>query len=232
MSMNYVVSIPASARIALCVLALTLAVRPLEAQQPQTVRVPVPVLERYVGEYEFDYGGTVEISLRGDTLIRRAGTQQLILTPLSETRFMMGPFFTAEFVIDDAGRVTQVVSDGVDIEFRGYPKGYRPAAPASPAAAAPAVRVPRSVLEQYVGVYEYIPGQMSRQDLRVVIALKGDTLTRRMRGEDTVLTPVSETQFRVGDTSLMVEFVIDDAGVTQIMGSGFQQMLSRLTSKN
>ena len=29
----------------------------------------------------------------------------------------------------------------------------------------------------------------------------------------------------------MVEFVVDAAGVTQVVGSGFQQMLARLTSK-
>jgi hypothetical protein len=27
---------------------------------------------------------------------------------------------------------------------------------------------------------------------------------------------------------MLVEFVVDDAGVTQVMGSGFQQMLVRL----
>ena len=91
-------------------------------------------------------------------------------------------------------------------------------------------RVPKAVLERYVGVYEYIPGQMQRTDLRVVIRLRGDTLVREM-GPEAVLTPISETRFRVGDTSLMVEFVVDDAGVTQILGSGFQQMLARRTSK-
>jgi hypothetical protein len=29
----------------------------------------------------------------------------------------------------------------------------------------------------------------------------------------------------------VVEFVIDEAGVTQVMGSGFQRMLARLTSR-
>ena len=73
------------------------------------------------------------------------------------------------------------------------------------------MRVPRSVLERYVGVYEYIPSQMSRTDLRIVIGLKGDTLTREM-GREEMLTPISETRFRVGSTSLLVEFVVDEAG--------------------
>jgi hypothetical protein len=43
--------------------------------------------------------------------------------------------------------------------------------------------------------------------------------------------PVSDTRFTVANTSLVTEFVVDDAGVTQVMGSGFQQLLARLTSK-
>jgi hypothetical protein len=92
------------------------------------------------------------------------------------------------------------------------------------------VRVPKSVLERYVGVYEYIPGQMKRTDLRVVVSLKGDTLIRDMGGQQ-VLTPLSETRFRVSGTSLVVEFVVDEAGVTQVLGSGGQQMLARLRPK-
>ena len=99
------------------------------------------------------------------------------------------------------------------------------------ASAAPAVRVPRSVLERYVGVYEYIPGQMKRTDLRIVIRLRGDTLTTDAGGAEVVLTPVSETQFKVGNTAIKVEFVVDDAGVTQVLGTGFQQMLARLNPK-
>jgi hypothetical protein len=72
--------------------------------------------------------------------------------------------------------------------------------------------------------------QMQRTDLRIRIRLEGDSLVREM-GPEAVLTPLSETRFRVGDTSLMVEFVVDDWGVTQILGSGFQQMLARRTSK-
>ena len=140
---------------------------------------------------------------------------------------MLGPVFTAEFVIERPADMTQVLSDGAGVEYRLRRKGSPPAPPPRPAAA---VRVPKSVLERYVGVYEYIPGQMQRTDLRVVVRLKGDTLIREM-GPEAVLTPISETRFRVGDTSLMVEFVVDDWGVTQVLGSGFQQMLARLTSK-
>ena len=213
------------AGIAAGVLALAISVVPLEAQAP--VPVPRSVLERYVGEYDQN-GSTVEITLNGDTLFREMPGQRVVLVPISETMFRMGPVFTAEFVIDQAGGVTQVLSDGIDIEYRLPRKGSRKASPPAPPAAT--VRVPRAVLERYVGTYEFIPGQMGRTDLRAVVRLEGDRLVRWM-GKEEVLTPVSETRFRVGSTRLMVEFVVDEAGVTQVMGSGFQQLLARLTSK-
>jgi hypothetical protein len=209
------------AGIAAAVLALAIAAGPTEAQAP--VRVPRPVLERYVGEYDQN-GQTIRVLLQGDTLFREVPGQRMVFVPISETLFRMGAIFTAEFVVDEAGGVTQVLTDGVEFEHR-LPRRGSPAAP--PPAPPAAVRVPRSVLERYVGTYEFIPGQMSRTDLSFVVRLQGDTLIRSMQ-EDHVLTPISETRFRVGNTSLVTEFVIDEAGVTQVMGTGFQQMLSRL----
>ena len=220
------------ARIAVGVLALTLAARPLEArkdaQQQAAVRVPTSVLERYVGEWVYPDGETVMIRLTGETLFREVPGQRVPLVPISETLFRLGPVFTAEFVIDQAGGITQILTDGTGVEFRLRRKGSPPAKLASPAAAA--VSVPKSVLERYVGVYEYIPGQMKRTDLRIEIRLKGDKLVRQMAGEE-ILTPLSETRFRVAGTSLMMEFVVDEAGVTLVLGSGGQQMLARLTRK-
>ena len=228
MSKGRIVSRSSSAGIALVVLVLAVPVPPLGAQSAAASRVSRSVLERYVGEYVYPDGATFTVGLKGDTLVQETPGRRVAYAPLSDTLFMLGPVFTAEFVFDQAGGATQILSDGAGIEYRLRRKGSPPAPPSPPPAAA--VRFPRSVLERYVGTYEYIPGQMSRTDLRIVVRLKGDTLIRELAGPQ-VLTPVSETRFRVGTTSLMVEFVVDDAGVTQVLGSGFQQMLARLTSK-
>jgi hypothetical protein len=185
--------------------------------------VPKSVLERYVGEYGQN-GTTIKVRLDGDKLVHEGSGQRNALVPISETRFRIGRLFTAEFVTDEAGGVTQILSDGVDFESRIPRRGSRAARPPVPPAAT--VRIPRPVLEQYVGTYEFIPGQLGRTDLTSTVRLKGDTLIRSMQ-EESVLTPISETRFRVGDTSMVTEFVVDDAGVTQVMGTGFQQLLAR-----
>jgi hypothetical protein len=215
--------------VATAVFPLTSAARPVEAQQQEAVRVPRSVLERYVGEYVYPDGATFRVGLEGDTLLQELPGRRLAYTPLSETLFMLGPNFTAEFVIDPAGGATQILSNGKSIEYRLRRKGSPPEpASTSPALSIPAVRVSRSVLERYVGVYEFIPGQMQRTDLRIVIRLEGDTLIRDGLGVKAILVPMSETRFRVGTTSFVAEFVVDEAGVTHVMGTGFQQMLARL----
>jgi hypothetical protein len=214
-----------AAWIAAGVLALAIAAGPIQAQQQAPVRVPVSVLERYVGEYGQN-GSAIKVVLKGDTLFREGQGQRMVLQPLSETQFRAGVLFTVEFVTHRAGGMTQVISDGVGVEFRLPRKGFPAAPPPAPPVAA--VRVPRPVLERYVGTYEFIPGQMGRNDLRVEVRLEGDTLIREGAGPRAILTPISETRFRVGSTSLVTEFVVDEAGVTQVMGSGFQQLLARL----
>lgn len=193
----------------------------------QTVRVPRSVLEQYVGDYAYPEGNILSVTLRGDTLFHAMPGRLVAFESLSNTRFRMGAVFTAEFVLDDASGATLVLSDGVDIEYRLNRRSTGGAAVVASTATTP-VRVPRAVLQRYVGIYDYIPGQMGRTDLFVIVALRGDTLIRSLgtRGE-TALIPISETQFRVGGTSMLVEFVIDDAGVTQVLGTGFQQMLAR-----
>lgn len=216
-------------RVAVLFLALVIAGRVEGQYYSSFVQVPRSVLESYAGEYVYPQGNTAMVVLRGDTLYREVPGQTIPLVPISQTRFKLGPVFIAEFVTDQTGAVTQVLSDGMEVEYRLPRKG-------SVAAAAPpvaAVRVPRSVLERYVGEYEFVPGQMRRTDLFITVRLRGDTLTRKITGgPERVLVPLSETRFNVAGTSLESEFVIDTTnGVTLVMGAGEQQMRARFKAK-
>ena len=82
-----------------------------------------------------------------------------------------------------------------------------------------------------MGVYDYLPGQNMPPHIRTAVTLRGDTLTRFINGKNQVLVPISETRFRVAGTSMVAEFVVDEHGVTQISGSGFQQLLARIPPK-
>ena len=121
--------------------------------------------------------------------------------------------YVGEWVYPDGERVTvRLVGDTL---FREVPGQRVPFVPLS---------------ETLFRLGPVFTAEMRRTDLRVVVRLKGDTLIREI-GDQQVLTPLSETRFRVAGTSLIVEFVVDDAGVTQILGSGGQQMLARLKPK-
>ena len=205
-------SIRAAARTALGVLAFSIALRPAGAQQqpPAPVNVPRAVLERYVGEYALTPWSLAFLRMRGDTLVREMSGQQDAYIALSETRFRVGSTpFIAEFVIDQAGVVTQIVKAPNGPEMRSARLGGG--------------TVPKSVLERYVGEYEFMP------KLSFVIRLRGETLSGQQTagGPETALIPVSETRFTVGAgaTQLEVEFVTDKAGqVTKVVRQGTYEM--------
>ena len=209
-------SIATSARIATGVLALAIAVRPMEAQQPAAVSVPRSVLERYVGEYVYPTGALALMRLRGDTLVREMNGQQDVYTPISETRFRAGNTpMVAEFVIDPAGGVTQVLRAGNGPEIR--------------VARIEAGPVPRSVLERYVGDYQFMPR------LTIAVRLRGQILTgQQAGGPEIALMPASETLFLVGSGSnvMEVEFVTDKAGaVTKVVRQGTYEIRAVRKSK-
>src|SRR5690349_6263221 len=87
---------------------------------------------------------------------------------------------------------------------------------ASAATAPEAGGVPRSVLERYVGEYQLTP------QVTAMIRLKGNTLIREMMGQQQVLTPISETRFKLGGGE--VEFETDQAGkVTMVIRNGIEE---------
>ena len=215
------------AALAMAIFAVGVLGRPLHAQQ-QRVRVPTPVLQQYVGEYVYPEGTTLKVTLSGDTLFREDPGRRIPMVPLSEAVFRLGGSLTAEFVFHKSYGTTMILGNGANMEFRLPRKGSRPVPPPAPKE----VDVPTSVLQQYVGEYEYIRGQMERTDLRVFIRLRGHALTQQLdNNEERHLIPLSETRFNVSGTALVTEFVIDDAGVTQVMGSGGREMLARLKRK-
>jgi hypothetical protein len=212
------VNIATSARAAVGVLALTIAIRPVQGQQPPqpqqpAVSVPRAVLERYVGEYLYPTGSLVLIRLRGDTLIREMNGQQDVYTPLSETRFKAGNTqLVADFVTDQAGVVTQILKPG----------GGRGGLPEIRLARLSAGSVPKAVLERYVGDYQFLPR------LTIAVRVEGQILVGQLPGgPQTVLVPVSETRFTVGtgNNQMDVEFVTDKAGaVTKVVRQGAYEL--------
>lgn len=84
-----------SAGIAIAVLVLAATAPSVSAQQQapaatpaEAVRVPVEVLNRYVGEYEVGPEQVITVRRRGDTLTGQPpGQPEFVLDPLSETRF-------------------------------------------------------------------------------------------------------------------------------------------------
>jgi aryl-alcohol dehydrogenase-like predicted oxidoreductase len=87
-----------------------------EAQPPaptHAVQLPAAVLDRYVGEYEFETGMKVSVTRAGAGLaVQPSGQQVYLLSTLSETRFAIpagGPTF--EFQLDGDGTVTGLFLD-------------------------------------------------------------------------------------------------------------------------
>ncbi|MHB1327178.1 MAG: heme-binding protein [Gemmatimonadales bacterium] len=77
---------------------------PAAAPAQATVRVPVEVLDRYVGEYELGPDAFVTVRRKGDTLTAQPpGQPEFVLDPLSQTRFSVRGTSAAlevEFVTD------------------------------------------------------------------------------------------------------------------------------------
>ncbi|MBX3147732.1 MAG: heme-binding protein [Gemmatimonadales bacterium] len=87
------------------------ATAPAAAQA--AVRVPVEVLDRYVGEYELGPDAFVVVRRKGDTLTGQPpGQPEFVLEPISQTRFNVrgtSVKLEVEFVTDAAGAMYKVL---------------------------------------------------------------------------------------------------------------------------
>jgi glc operon protein GlcG len=101
---------------------------PQAPQAPARVRVPVEVLDRYVGDYEVDSGQVVvTVRREGDTLlgVPTGAPEGVELVPVSHTLFRVGGGASeVEFVTDEAGVVHKILrQNGQEIRARRRPRG-------------------------------------------------------------------------------------------------------------
>ncbi len=117
-------NITRASRLALGVMTLTIACAGGQARTAETPQ-PAPAatapagggassaLERYVGTYQISPQLTAVIRLQGTRLVRVMNGEQIVLTPISATRFKAGAG-ELEFETDQAGRVMMVLRHGTE----------------------------------------------------------------------------------------------------------------------
>jgi hypothetical protein len=77
---------------------------------------------------------------------------------------------------------------------------------ASATTAAEAVREPTAGLARFVGEYQF-------DQFKATIRLRGGTLVRQVQGStEQVLTPISDTRFKMGNTPAELQFTLDKSG--------------------
>jgi hypothetical protein len=90
------------------------------------------------------------------------------------------------------------------------PQQQSSAASSTPAAGP--LRVSKSVLERYVGEYPLNP------QVTAVIRVQGENLVREIMGQQQILTPISETRFKLGAGE--AQFEVDKSGAVTMIVSG------------
>jgi hypothetical protein len=124
---RHIMNVAGLTRIALGVMAFTIACASSQGRTSETPPAPTAStatapgegggstspLERYVGTYQISPQLTAVIRLQGTTLIREMNGQQTVLTPISATRFRAGAG-ELEFETDQGGRVMMVLRHGTE----------------------------------------------------------------------------------------------------------------------
>ena len=171
--------------------------------EPAAVTVDPKVLARYAGVYRIDENATRTVTVEGGKLYtQRTGGERLEVRPGSETEFFYDKSLTRlRFVVDDAGRVTEMLF---------FPEGADEPEHAPRVAEAPAERpvakVAPAVYDAYVGEFELAPGFI------LTVTREGDRLMTQATGQPKVeIFPSSETEFFLK---------VVDARITFVRGSG------------
>lgn len=95
-----------------------------DAPVPEEIELPLEILSRYVGKYEFQGGVAITVTLEeGRLIVKVEGNDPAELHPLSETRFLLVEAESeVEFVLGDEGQVTGFTMYQSGAEIRGSRK--------------------------------------------------------------------------------------------------------------
>ena len=95
-----------------------------DAPVPEEIELPLEILSRYVGKYEFQGGVGITVTLEDGVLIAKTeGGDPVELHPLSDTRFLFVEAESeVEFVLGDEGQVTGFTMYQSGAEIRGSRK--------------------------------------------------------------------------------------------------------------
>jgi CubicO group peptidase (beta-lactamase class C family) len=185
--------------------------KPVVLPKPKTeIRVDKRILETYAGVYELTPDFAITIRLDGDVLKAQAtGQDEFTLFAESETMFFLKVVEAKiEFVKDGSGQVTSIILHQGGVDQTGKRKGVKESTPTRKE-----MQIEKSVLQNYQGEYELVPG------FSISIRLDGDVLKAKATGqEEYPIYPESETVFFYKVVEAKIEFVKDNSGkVTSII---------------
>jgi CubicO group peptidase (beta-lactamase class C family) len=169
------------------------------------MELPAEVLQRYVGVYRIEDSTERLVTVDDGALYTSRGGRKTQAHPSSETHFFYRTSNSHfEFELED-GAVTAMLmyQDAAKLPERAVRvSGTVPTREA--------VRLDRSILEGYVGVYEIQPG------FDLTVYLEGDALMTRATGQGSVaIHASSETEFYVEEFEARLTFVMGPDGKAQ-----------------
>ena len=166
------------------------------------IELPEETLRRYVGVYQVDDSTERMVTVADGVLYTSRGGRKTRAAPSSETHFF---YRTSNshfaFELED-GAVTAMLTYQDDAELPERAVKVSDTVPTREA-----LRLDRSILERYVGVYEIQPG------FDLTVYLEGDALMTWATGQSSVaIHASSETEFYVEEFDARLTFVVGPDG--------------------